>query len=77
MNKPISECVRLACDSMLTINLLQVVNGLVASFEEQTFNLLSLGKIFVDVSNGTEAHDGGSSYAEYLAKLATWLPRHT
>ena len=55
---------------MLTINLLQVVNGIVASVEKKTFNLLSSGKIFVDVSNRTEAYDGGSSHAEYLAKLA-------
>ena len=31
-NKPISECVRIACDSLLTTSLLQVVNKLVASW---------------------------------------------
>ena len=32
INKPISRCVRMACDSLLTTSLLQVVNKLVASW---------------------------------------------
>ena len=31
INKPIFECVRMACDSLLTTSLLQVVNRLVVS----------------------------------------------
>ena len=31
INKPIFECVRMACDSLLTTSLLQVVNRLLVS----------------------------------------------
>ena len=36
VNKPISGCVRMACDSLFTTSLLQVVNRLDASCHQQT-----------------------------------------
>ena len=55
INKPISGCVRMACDSLFTTSLFQVVNRLDASCHQQTWCKLSSTDLMQVVTNRLDA----------------------